>query len=141
MYIGILSFIVIQKYPRNMEDITNMTSNNQLMINNKEFIVVDSAYTENKSSFFWLLEDEKDNTWIMTATKFPLIEKYELLDCKPFYDKEILEKKDFYNDITVVYEDGKLTLQEKVIFPLQYLCIVLPAIVLIIEIFIGFAKK
>ena len=33
----------------------------------------------------------------MSATKFPLVDRYELLDCKIFYDKEILEKNDIYS--------------------------------------------
>ena len=70
----------------------------------------------------------------MSATKFPLVDRYELLDCKIFYDKEILEKKDFYNKVVVVNENDKL-------FPIQYLCIVLTAVVLIIRILAGFIKK
>lgn len=49
----------------------------------------------------------------MSATKFPLVDRYELLDRKIFYDKEILEKKDFYNKVVVVNENDKLVLQEK----------------------------
>ena len=49
----------------------------------------------------------------MSATKFPLVDRYELLDFKIFYDKEILEKKDFYNKVVVVNENDKLVLQEK----------------------------
>ena len=56
----------------------------------------------------------------MSATKFPLVDRYELLDCKIFYDKEILEKKDFYNKVVVVNENDKLVLQEKKIFPIQF---------------------
>ena len=59
----------------------------------------------------------------MSATKFPLVDRYELFDRKIFYDKEILEKKDFYNKVVVVNENDKLVLQEKKIFPIQYLCI------------------
>ena len=55
--------------------------------------------------------------------------------------KEILEKKDFYNKVVVVNENDKLVLQEKKIFPIQYLCIVLTAVVLIIRILVGFIKK
>ncbi len=60
-----------------------------------------------------MLKDENDNTYIMSATKFPLVDRYELLDRKIFYDKEILEKKDFYNKVVVVNENDKLVLQEK----------------------------
>ena len=77
----------------------------------------------------------------MSATKFPLVDRYELLDCKIFYDKEILEKKDFYNKVVVVNENDKLVLQEKRIFPIRYLCIVLTAVILIIRILVGFIKK
>ena len=111
------------------------------VIENKEFTLADYAYTENKSSFFFLLKDENDNTYIMSATKFPLVDRYELFDRKIFYDKEILEKKDFYNKVVVVNENDKLVLQEKKIFPIQYLCIVLTAVVLIIRILAGFIKK
>ena len=60
---------------------------------------------------------------------------------KPEYLEEILEKKDFYNKVVVVNENDKLVLQEKKIFPIQYLCIVLTAVVLIIRILAGFIKK
>ena len=56
----------------------------------------------------------------MSATKFPLVDRYELFDRKIFYDKEILEKKDFYNKVVVVNENDKLVLQEKKIFPILY---------------------
>ena len=118
-----------------------MTSDDPFVIENKEFTLADYAYTENKSFFFFLLKDENDNTYIMSATKFPLVDRYELLDRKIFYDKEILEKKDFYNKVVVVNENDKLVLQEKKIFPIQYLCIVLTAVVLIIRILAGFIKK
>ena len=55
--------------------------------------------------------------------------------------QKILEKKDFYNKVVVVNENDKLVLQEKKIFPIQYLCIVLTAVVLIIRILAGFIKK
>lgn len=141
VYIIILCLIVSHKYPQNSENLMKMTSDDPFVIENKEFTLADYAYTENKSSFFFLLKDENDNTYIMSATKFPLVDRYELLDCKIFYDKEILEKKDFYNKVVVVNENDKLVLQEKKIFPIQYLCIVLTAVVLIIRILAGFIKK
>lgn len=133
--------IVSYKYPQNSENLMKMTSDDPFVIENKEFTLADYAYTENKSSFFFLLKDENDNTYIMSATKFPLVDRYELFDRKIFYDKEILEKKDFYNKVVVVNENDKLVLQEKKIFPIQYLCIVLTAVVLIIRILAGFIKK
>ena len=113
VYIIILCLIVSHKYPQNSENLMKMTSDDPFVIENKEFTLADYAYTENKSSFFFLLKDENDNTYIMSATKFPLVDRYELLDCKIFYDKEILEKKDFYNKVVVVNENDKLVLQEK----------------------------
>ncbi len=141
LYITILCLIVLHKYPQNSENLMKMTSDNPFVIKNEEFTLADYAYTENKSSFFFMLKDENDNTYIMSATKFPLVDRYELLDRKIFYDKEILEKKDFYNKVVVVNENDKLVLQEKKIFPIQYLCIVLTAVVLIIRILVGFIKK
>ena len=141
VYIIILCLIVSYKYPQNSENLMKMTSDDPFVIENKEFTLADYAYTENKSSFFFLLKDENDNTYIMSATKFPFVDRYELLDCKIFYDKEILEKKDFYNKVVVVNENDKLVLQEKKIFPIQYLCIVLTAVILIIRILAGFIKK
>ena len=70
-----------------------------------------------------------------------LYKSLKKLGVKIFYDKEILEKKDFYNKVVVVNENDKLVLQEKKIFPIQYLCIVLTAVVLIIRILAGFIKK
>jgi len=89
VYIIILCLIVSYKYPQNSENLMKMTSDDPFVIENKEFTLADYAYTENKSSFFFLLKDENDNTYIMSATKFPLVDRYELLDCKIFYDKEI----------------------------------------------------
>jgi len=130
LYITILCLIVLHKYPQNSENLMKMTSDNPFVIKNEEFTLADYAYTENKSSFFFMLKDENDNTYIMSATKFPLVDRYE-----------ILEKKDFYNKVVVVNENDKLVLQEKKIFPIQYLCIVLTAVVLIIRILVGFIKK
>lgn len=113
VYIIILCLIVSHKYPQNSENLMKMTSDDPFVIENKEFTLADYAYTENKSSFFFLLKDENDNTYIMSATKFPLVDRYELFDRKIFYDKEILEKKDFYNKVVVVNENDKLVLQEK----------------------------
>ena len=112
VYIIILCLIVSHKYPQNSENLMKMTSDDPFVIENKEFTLADYAYTENK-----------------------------LFDRKIFYDKEILEKKDFYNKVVVVNENDKLVLQEKKIFPIQYLCIVLTAVVLIIRILAGFIKK
>lgn len=95
VYIIILCLIVSYKYPQNSENLMKMTSDDPFVIENKEFTLADYAYTENKSSFFFLLKDEND----------------------------------------------KLVLQEKKIFPIQYLCIVLTAVVLIIRILVGFIKK
>ena len=119
VYIIILCLIVSHKYPQNSENLMKMTSDDPFVIENKEFTLADYAYTENKSSFFFLLKDENDNTYIMSATKFPLVDRYELFDRKIFYDKEILEKKDFYNKVVVVNENDKLVLQEKKIFPIH----------------------
>ena len=42
----------------------------------------------------------------MSATKFPLVDRYELLDCKIFYDKEIFKKKDISDTVFVYCING-----------------------------------
>ena len=63
VYIIILCLIVSYKYPQNSENLMKMTSDDPFVIENKEFTLADYAYTENKSSIFFLLKDENDNTY------------------------------------------------------------------------------
>lgn len=123
-YFLLLGLIIIFKYPKTIKDLSELERQGKISVSGKELSIIDVKKTKNTTSISYLLKDEKEQIFVMTATCFPVFPRYELSEIIPLEKEERYDPQDFYYDITV-YSDG-ITLYSSEKFRLSIFVIIVP---------------
>ena len=123
-YFFLLVLIIIFKYPKTIKDLSELERQGKISVSGKELSIIDVKRTKNTTSISYLLKDEKERLFVMTATCFPVFPRYELSEIIPLEKEERYDPQDFYYDITV-YSDG-ISLYSSEKFRLSIFVIIVP---------------
>lgn len=88
VYFLLLGLIIIFKYPKTIRDLQELEKQGKILISGVDLSIIDVKKTKNLTSISYLLRNDKNELFVMTATCFPVFPRYELSEIIP------LEKED-----------------------------------------------
>ena len=124
VYFLLLGVRIIFKYPKTSRDLQELEKQGKILISGVDLSIIDVKKTKNLTSISYLLRNDKNELFVMTATCFPVFPRYELSEIIPLEKEERYEPQDFYYDITV-YSDG-ISLYSSEKFRLSIFVIIVP---------------
>lgn len=113
LYVVIFCAMVIFRFPYTINDLLLIEKSGYITTTKGELPIIDMVNTNHKTSFHYLLKSTDNAYYIITATRFLFLNRYDMSRLMPMPEEEVYKYADYFNEVVITRMQNTLNINEE----------------------------